>query len=1084
MREGNLRKTLSAVMASASSSKPSSTPSGFIRSNSVPSTKLSDTSNTTIDMLSLQALHYQSMGLDLNLESSLDREEQRKTSDIRYGSEGLINDTSVTHLAPRSGTPSPICHDPGRQESSDENETLQGVLSIIASAVYPHCGHDTSSISSRSIASEQDVSEQEDKATKSDIQDKECSSAIYDASEGAAPILTQPGPTPCTMPHDAISNSSDHNQKKVETYTTGNEAEKESMSMVVCDVVQLDSLSLLSHHSDKHSRRMQVQGALESQTTAQGPHQSPPPPFQSSASLATSLTRISGTQAKELVEGKQEQTSVPDDRNVESQERVASLQQDTKQSGGSETQEVEIQGASLLIADPTCGHASRSETFIEETIPVHSLTEKLSPTDDGQTLIAQETSKPLLHDITRSENFQPEKTLVQPSDIEMALTQTRADASVAASSITLGAEVALSMLPSDKLRKVSSAKDRFRDDDKIQARLLKRSFTNIDASEASRQKPHMDTLDQQSLDHAFRYSKGRGSPPSTSRPLSTITSSSSALENAQSQRGSKRRKHVNGVVSSRKSQPPDLQDAQRKSRKTFSMPVLEYALFYASPTGKPTTDTRLETSDAKDVNSAVLNPEECDHREMPFIFAEHATGGMANENVSSVSSASLGPSDVKRATKVPVKAARGLSRDAVALSVGARNVVNVAFAHTYTSTSLPCQEYSGTSLQQGCSQPLAVPGVDTKEGSPGEKDWNQASVVSQQSQTDNFMDHDETPEPQDEEDVVVAKKPLVVFTQKFRRPLKNIVHHSKAAALLKPETRSVTTSTETATPCRPSTEPYPAGRQARALEKLKRPFKSPLKNDETLLPQISPRAPSTMDNAGSSHSSGAACAFSPENQRLRLDPDNVSQNQTGPEHLHSERIVTKRLASSFAAPFSSPLKGSEFPSHASALSTINPSAIKSFSKPYGRPKEDRSNSGLSLTGEIAALERRKQILKQAIKIKRDPQEEHLQELVTQWKQAGRDIVELLYPIVPRPEPQAYNESITTPSWDAAPIATSGNEIQEGQFLRGGGEGGDAEMTVEVQESRDWNYGTMILSLQVDPQLLGWDEAAEDWKSQC
>jgi hypothetical protein len=30
------------------------------------------------------------------------------------------------------------------------------------------------------------------------------------------------------------------------------------------------------------------------------------------------------------------------------------------------------------------------------------------------------------------------------------------------------------------------------------------------------------------------------------------------------------------------------------------------------------------------------------------------------------------------------------------------------------------------------------------------------------------------------------------------------------------------------------------------------------------------------------------------------------------------------------------------------------------------------------------------------------------------------------------------------------------------------------------EEREWNIGTMMLKMSVDPTLLGWDDDAEDW----
>lgn len=49
---------------------------------------------------------------------------------------------------------------------------------------------------------------------------------------------------------------------------------------------------------------------------------------------------------------------------------------------------------------------------------------------------------------------------------------------------------------------------------------------------------------------------------------------------------------------------------------------------------------------------------------------------------------------------------------------------------------------------------------------PGEKDWNGASFISQESQMDNLLEGDVTTQASDppDEDIFITKKPLVVFT--------------------------------------------------------------------------------------------------------------------------------------------------------------------------------------------------------------------------------------------------------------------------------------------------------------------------------
>lgn len=116
--------------------------------------------------------------------------------------------------------------------------------------------------------------------------------------------------------------------------------------------------------------------------------------------------------------------------------------------------------------------------------------------------------------------------------------------------------------------------------------------------------------------------------------------------------------------------------------------------------------------------------------------------------------------------------------------------------------------------------------------------------------------------------------------------------------------------------------------------------------------------------------------------------------------------------------------------------------------------------------DISALERQKQIIKQAIKIRHSPaEEERLGDLVTQWRHAGRDIVEMLFQVMPRPE--TSNGGNTLSYWETESKSSTSNNPSKTNIEDEG-------------ETEDWNYGSMMRALQVDPHLLGWDNEAEDW----
>lgn len=99
------------------------------------------------------------------------------------------------------------------------------------------------------------------------------------------------------------------------------------------------------------------------------------------------------------------------------------------------------------------------------------------------------------------------------------------------------------------------------------------------------------------------------------------------------------------------------------------------------------------------------------------------------------------------------------------------------------------------------------------------------------------------------------------------------------------------------------------------------------------------------------------------------------------------------------------------------------------------------------------------------------EEKRLRDLVSQWRSAGREVTEMLFAVIAKPEPSTGGGQDTYSTlWEPDSRSTgTGNSIRQPQ---------EAEKE-EIAE--DWNYGTMLRALQVDPQLLGWDGETEDWK---
>ena len=142
-----------------------------------------------------------------------------------------------------------------------------------------------------------------------------------------------------------------------------------------------------------------------------------------------------------------------------------------------------------------------------------------------------------------------------------------------------------------------------------------------------------------------------------------------------------------------------------------------------------------------------------------------------------------------------------------------------------------------------------------------------------------------------------------------------------------------------------------------------------------------------------------------------------------------------------------------------------------------------AGSNVNRSAEITALERRLQILKQGQRLMMySAEDDRLEELINQWREAGRTVVEKLFAIMPEPVALAA----TTAEASLNPPQTRsffgddlcGDNVEHQQ--------GDTEQTRPKHASQhegelaDWDYGAMMSTLQVDPDLLGWDADDGDW----
>lgn len=178
--------------------------------------------------------------------------------------------------------------------------------------------------------------------------------------------------------------------------------------------------------------------------------------------------------------------------------------------------------------------------------------------------------------------------------------------------------------------------------------------------------------------------------------------------------------------------------------------------------------------------------------------------------------------------------------------------------------------------------------------------------------------------------------------------------------------------------------------------------------------------------------------------------------------------------------------------HVSSSSTTLDSRIKyrttraatQFKSPLSAPNNVLNDSSLvRLTPTIQALERKLQILKRAVKVREDVQEEVLEGLVKKWTEAGREVAWEVWNLVKdnasfdgghgnsRSSKRAFQGSWGWESpgdakkprgeemernwgWDVVPISSRGEE---------------------EEEAPKHTLGTMLMQLGVAPDTLGWND---------
>jgi len=151
-----------------------------------------------------------------------------------------------------------------------------------------------------------------------------------------------------------------------------------------------------------------------------------------------------------------------------------------------------------------------------------------------------------------------------------------------------------------------------------------------------------------------------------------------------------------------------------------------------------------------------------------------------------------------------------------------------------------------------------------------------------------------------------------------------------------------------------------------------------------------------------------------------------------------------------------------------------------------------------LTPTIQMLERKLQLLRRAIKVKEEDQEDKLQELITKWTEAGREIAWEVWTIVKDNADEGYSAITGKRSskhfshWETE---SSKRHKGDGDFHRSSEmadnepEGTSTVQRIDLMEPAEdedlerpnHTLGTMLRQFGIDPQTLGWDEEEETFR---
>ncbi|EIN10331.1 hypothetical protein PUNSTDRAFT_132423 [Punctularia strigosozonata HHB-11173 SS5] len=174
------------------------------------------------------------------------------------------------------------------------------------------------------------------------------------------------------------------------------------------------------------------------------------------------------------------------------------------------------------------------------------------------------------------------------------------------------------------------------------------------------------------------------------------------------------------------------------------------------------------------------------------------------------------------------------------------------------------------------------------------------------------------------------------------------------------------------------------------------------------------------------------------------------------------------------------------------IKDYTPRAAAKFKSPLASSASasSRLNAAVKFTPTIQALERKLQVLKRAVKIKEDGEQEKLDQLAAKWRESGRGIAWEVWNLVKDRAEAGDPSGSKSGGWgyddEKKPFQSNwGWDVSHDQQANDVGpyEEEPPRSSPCDDENTDRpsdNLGTMLRQLKIDPATLGWDDAMEDF----